>query len=61
MDTSLGSTIGLRGETLCPHPQLAREYILGGHTGDFVCLKCGQEFTPAEAAEVESGRPGPAE
>jgi hypothetical protein len=30
-----------RGRPPCDHPRKAREYDLGSHTGDEVCLSCG--------------------
>jgi len=38
----------------CQHPKLDKEYYLGAQTGDYVCTKCGQEFSPAEAAKLRS-------
>ena len=36
----------------CPHPQLEKEYILGGQTGDYICTSCGKTFSPAEMDEM---------
>jgi hypothetical protein len=29
------------GSPPCDHPELDREYCMGSHTGDRVCLVCG--------------------
>ncbi len=36
------------GSPPCDHPGTEREYYLGGHTGDRVCVTCGETFTPDE-------------
>lgn len=36
------------GSPPCDHPELDREYDLGSHTGDRVCLRCGEDFSPGE-------------
>lgn len=40
----------------CSHPSLAKEYYLGTDTGDFVCVQCGESFSPKEGAEIEASR-----
>lgn len=42
----------LTGGSVCPHPQLAKEYILGSNTGDKVCTTCGDDFSPGEMQEM---------
>jgi hypothetical protein len=42
----------------CEHPQLAKVYDLGAHTGNFACVKCGQLFTYREKAELTATRRG---
>jgi hypothetical protein len=34
-----------RGGHVCNHPSLAKEFILGLPTGDYVCAKCGQQLS----------------
>lgn len=36
--------------------ELVREYILGAHTGDEVCNRCGESFSPAEIAAAQATR-----
>jgi hypothetical protein len=36
------------GRPACAHEKLDREYYLGSNTGDYVCLTCGETFSPAE-------------
>jgi hypothetical protein len=31
-----------KGNTLCTHPDIEREYYLGSDTGDYVCTTCGE-------------------
>jgi hypothetical protein len=42
----------------CDHPQLAKLYDLGAHTGSFACVKCGHVFSFREKAELAAGRRG---
>jgi hypothetical protein len=42
----------------CEHPQLAKVYDLGAHTGNFACVKGGQLFTYREKAELTAARRG---
>jgi hypothetical protein len=37
-----------KGNPLCDHPVLDKEYIEGFDTGDRVCTTCGQCFAPSE-------------
>lgn len=46
------------GEAPCEHPQLAKVYDLGAHTGCFACVKCGTTFTFREKAELTAARRG---
>ena len=38
------------------HPQLAKLYDLGAHTGSFACVKCGHVFSFREKAELAASR-----
>jgi hypothetical protein len=40
----------------CDHPQLAKLYDLGAHTGSFACVQCGRTFTFREKAELAAAR-----
>jgi len=42
----------------CKHEDVEREYHLGSHTGDYVCTKCGQEFTRRPEPEPDSPTDG---
>ena len=42
------------GGAPCEHPTRDKEYILGGQSGDFGCLTCGEEFTRAEEMQLRS-------
>ena len=44
------------GGKTCSHPTLGKEYDLGTDTGDFVCVQCGESFSPKERAELEASR-----
>jgi hypothetical protein len=46
------------GEAPCEHPQLAKVYDLGAHTGLFACVKCGKAFSFREKAELAAARRG---
>lgn len=46
------------GEASCEHPQLAKLYDLGSHTGTFACVKCGATFSFREKAELAAARRG---
>lgn len=46
-----------QGSPPCDHPETDREYDLGSHTGDRVCLTCGECFSPNEWAEMQR-KPG---
>jgi hypothetical protein len=46
------------GDGPCTHPEFAKEYYLGSHTGDYVCKRCGRAFDKNEKDEIESSRPG---
>ena len=44
------------GDAPCEHPQLAKLYDLGAHTGGFACIKCGKAFNFREKAELAAAR-----
>jgi hypothetical protein len=44
------------GDSPCDHPQLAKVYDLGAHTGSFACVKCGKLFSFREKAELTAAR-----
>ena len=44
------------GDAPCDHPQLAKLYDLGAHTGSFACVKCGRVFSFREKAELAASR-----
>jgi hypothetical protein len=44
------------GDAPCEHPQLAKVYDLGAHTGSFACVKCGKMFSFREKAELAASR-----
>ena len=44
------------GEAPCNHPQLAKLYDLGAHTGSFACTQCGRVFSFREKAEMSATR-----
>jgi len=44
------------GAAPCEHPQLAKLYDLGAHTGSFACVQCGKEFSFREKAELAASR-----
>jgi hypothetical protein len=44
------------GDAPCPHPQLAKLYDLGAHTGSYACVKCGHVFSFREKAELVAAR-----
>lgn len=44
------------GDAPCEHPQLAKVYDLGAHTGGFACIKCGKVFSYREKAELAASR-----
>jgi Fe2+ or Zn2+ uptake regulation protein len=44
------------GDAACDHPQLAKLYDLGAHTGSFACTKCGKVFSFREKAELAASR-----
>lgn len=46
------------GSPVCEHWNLGREVDRGAHTGDLVCLACGEIFAAAEAAVLRA-RPRP--
>jgi hypothetical protein len=46
------------GDAPCDHPQLAKVYDLGAHTGSFACVKCGKVFSFREKAELAAARRG---
>lgn len=44
------------GDAPCEHPQLAKVYDLGAHTGSYACVKCGRSFSFREKAELVATR-----
>ncbi len=34
-----------RSDEQCDHPSLAKEFVLGVPTGNFVCAQCGRHLT----------------
>jgi hypothetical protein len=44
------------GDNACTHPQLAKLYDLGAHTGSFACTTCGHVFSFREKAELAASR-----
>ena len=46
------------GDAPCEHPQLAKVYDLGAHTGSYACIKCGASFSFREKAELAAARRG---
>jgi hypothetical protein len=46
------------GDAPCEHPQLAKVYDLGAHTGFYACVKCGKQFSFREKAELTAARRG---
>lgn len=44
------------GEKPCTHDRVEKEYYLGTHTGDYVCITCGKEFTSREEVERDRQR-----
>jgi len=44
------------GDAPCEHPQLAKLYDLGVHTGTFACVQCGRIFSFREKAELAASR-----
>jgi hypothetical protein len=41
-----------QGSPPCDHPELDREYDLGGDTSDKVCTTCGEVFWPEKLREM---------
>lgn len=44
------------GSKPCDHPDFEKEYYLSSDTGDFICTKCGKEFTKDKKEEIEQSR-----
>ena len=44
------------GDAPCEHPQLAKVYDLGAHTGSYACVKCGHTFSFRERTELLAAR-----
>ncbi len=44
------------GDKPCEHPDFDREYYLGAHTGDYVCVQCGSCLTNEEKEAIETKR-----
>ena len=43
-------------EPPCAHEKLDKEYYLSMHTGDYVCLDCGEDFMPSEVDRMRKAR-----
>lgn len=44
------------GDAACEHPQLAKLYDQGEHTGSFACTQCGRVLSFREKAELAASR-----
>lgn len=44
------------GEKPCDHPHLEKEYYSGAFLINFVCTRCGKEFTIAAKLEMDVER-----
>lgn len=44
------------GKKLCDHPRLEKEYYNGAFLINYVCTRCGKEFTIAEKLEIDENR-----
>jgi hypothetical protein len=40
----------------CDHPHLEKEYYVGAYLINYVCIKCGKEFTIAQKLELDEMR-----
>ena len=46
----------LWGKKPCDHPRLEKEFYVGAFLINYVCIKCGQEFTIAQKLELDEKR-----
>jgi hypothetical protein len=44
------------GKKLCDHPNLEKEYYVGAFLVNYVCIRCGKEFTIAQKFEIDNAR-----
>lgn len=44
------------GEKECDHPSFEKEYYVGAYLVNFVCTRCGKEFTIADKLEIDFER-----
>ena len=42
------------GDKPCEHPDFEKEYYLGAHTGDYVCVQCGNCLTDEEKQAIRN-------
>lgn len=45
MDAKKSETSNERRDSQCDHPSLAKEFVLGVPTGNFVCAQCGRHLS----------------
>ena len=41
------------GAKPCDHPKLVKEYYVGAFLINYVCIRCGREFTIAQKLEMD--------
>jgi hypothetical protein len=46
----------LWGDKPCDHPHLEREFYVGAFLLNYVCTRCGKEFTIAHKLEMDEQR-----
>jgi hypothetical protein len=44
------------GEKPCSHPNLEKEYYVGAFLTNYVCTRCGKEFTIPHKLEMDEER-----
>jgi hypothetical protein len=44
------------GDKPCDHPHLEKEYYTGAFLTNYVCIRCGKEFTIAQKMEMDEVR-----
>lgn len=44
------------GKEPCNHPHIEKEYYSGAFLINYVCTRCGKEFTIAEKLEMDQNR-----
>jgi hypothetical protein len=44
------------GNKPCDHPHLEKEYYVGAFLVNYVCTRCGKEFTIAQKLEIDNAR-----